>query len=425
MESDQFIVDESPEICVGEDVSWGNKILKAFPALRSRNYQLYFAGQLISLVGTWLQVVAEGWLVYILTNSAFFVGLDAAMAMLPTLLFSLFGGVIVDRYPKKKILLFTQSGSMILALILGLLTVLKIINVWEVITLSFILGIVNAVDSPARQAYVVELVEDKNILSSAIALNSGMFNAARVIGPTIAGILIAVTGTGMAFILNGISYIAVIIALIFINTPTVIEKHIIDPIKAIKEGVVYTISHPTIRLLLILSGVVSIFGWSYSTLMPVIATQIFHLGATGLGYLYAAGGFGALLGTFLISAFSHKVKPAIYIVGGNFLFIISLLLFTFTSHTLVAAILLFFAGLGLVSQFSMTNSTIQHTVENNMRGRVMSLYTLVFIGFGPFGNLEIGFMAQHFGTDFAIRLNVIIVLIFAVYLWLNRKRIHT
>ncbi len=425
MESDQFIVDESPEICVGEEINWGNKIMAAFPALKSRNYQLYFAGQLISLTGTWLQIVAEGWLVFTLTNSAFFVGLDAAMATLPTLLFSLFGGVIVDRYPKKKILFFTQSSAMVLALILGMLTVLKIVNVWEVITLSFLLGMVNAVDSPARQAYVVELVEDKSTLSSAIALNSGMFNAARVIGPTIAGILIAITGTGMAFILNGISYIAVIIALVFINTAETIMQHDLNPLQAIKEGVVYTLNHPTIRLLLILSGIVSIFGWSYSTLMPVIATQIFHFGATGLGYLYAAGGFGALLGTFLISAFSHKIRPSIYIVGGNFLFIIGLLLFTFTSHPILAAITLFFTGLGLVSQFSMTNSTIQHSVEDKMRGRVMSLYTLVFIGFGPFGNLEIGYMAEHFGTEFAIRLNVIVVLVFAIYLWFNRKKIHS
>lgn len=420
---EQYIESESSEINVGEQVGWVRSIKSSFPAFKSRNYQLYFAGQLISLVGTWLQIVAEGWLVFELTNSAFWVGLDAAMATIPVLFLSLFGGVIVDRYPKKHILFFTQSASMILALILGILAVTHVVTVWEIITLSFLLGVVNAIDSPARQAYVTELVDKRSSLSSAIALNSGMFNAARVIGPTISGILIAAVGAGYAFILNGASYIAVIIALFFITTPAVVQNEHLHPIQSIKEGLRYAFSHELIRSLLILTAAVSIFGWSYATLMPVIAKRIFGLDASGLGYLYAAAGLGAFLGTVLMSAFSQKVHPRIFIVGGALLFSTSLILFTFVSNFYLALLLLFFVGLGLVSQFSTTNATIQHAVDNTMRGRVMSLYTLVFIGMGPFGNFEIGYVAEHFGLEFAIRLGALIVLAFGLLALVNKTKI--
>lgn len=420
---EQYIESTSSEISVGEHLGWAGTILSSFPAFKSRNYRLYFAGQLISVVGTWLQIVAEGWLVFELTNSAFWVGLDAAMATIPILFLSLFGGVIVDRYPKKHILFFTQSASAIFALILGILAVTHIVTVWEIVTLSFLLGVVNAIDSPARQAYMSELIDSRSSLSSVIAINSGMFNAARVIGPTIAGILIAVVGAGFAFILNGVSYIAVIIALYFITTPAVIQNAHLHPIQSIKEGLRYAFSHELIRSLLVLTGVVSIFGWSYATLMPVIARRIFGLGATGLGGLYAAAGLGAFLGTMFISIYSEKVNPRIFIVGGALLFAVGLVAFTFVSNFYIALLLLFLVGLGLVSQFSMTNAVIQHAVDNRMRGRVLSLYTLVFIGFGPIGNFEIGYVAEHFGLEFAIRLGAIIVLVFGVLALTNKTKI--
>ena len=197
--------------------SWLKKIAATFPAIQSRNYKLYFTGQLISLIGTWLQIVAQGWLVLKLTNSVFMIGLIAALSTLPSLVFTLFGGVIVDRFLKRKILLITQSFSMALAMILGVLTILHLITVWQIGLLAFLLGLVAAVDAPARQAFVPEIV-NKEQLPSAIALNSGAFNSARVIGPGIAGILIAIIGTGGAFLINGISYIAVIIALLKIRT---------------------------------------------------------------------------------------------------------------------------------------------------------------------------------------------------------------
>lgn len=420
---DQQFEADSPELSVGESPEWGNRITHALPALGSRNYRLYFAGQLISLTGTWLQVVAEGWLVFTLTHSALYVGIDAAAATIPALFLSLLGGVIVDRYPKKIILIATQTSAMLLAFTLGILAVLHLVNVWEIITLAFLLGVVNAVDSPARQSYMPELINNKESLASSIALNSGMYNAARVVGPTIAGILIAVVGAGMAFILNGVSYIFVIVALFFINTPITATRMNLHPIEAIKAGLTYTLHHQTIRLLILLSGVMSVFGWSYSTLMPVIATQTFHLSAAGLGLLYAVSGAGALLGALFISLYARKLNNIAIIISGNLLFATSLVLLTFTTNPIVASVLLFFVGGGLVTQFSMVNTVIQHQVDDSMRGRVMSLYTLVFIGFSPFGSLEIGFAAEHLGTQAAIRISALIVMAFGLYLLDKRKSI--
>ena len=420
---DEYITSGSPEIAVGE-VNWTVRIKISFPAFKSRNYRLYFIGQFISLIGTWLQIVAEGWLVYSLTRSAFWVGLDAAAATIPTLFLSLIGGVIVDRYPKKYILLFTQISAMILAFILGVLTVTGAIIVWEILLLSFLLGIVNAVDAPARQSYIIELIDSKNSLSSAIALNAGMFNAARVLGPGFGGFLIAVVGVGVAFLLNAASYLAVIAALWYISTPMSVSVTKGNPIKEIADGIRYAWNHETVRLLLMLTAVASILGWSYATLLPVVAKEIFSLNASGLGFLYAAGGLGALLGTFAVSAYAKKIHPTVYIFGGNIIFSLGLLVFTFISHIPFALILLGIVGFGLISQFAMTNAVIQHNVENTMRGRIMSLYTLVFIGVSPIGNFEIGFVAEHIGSEFAIRLGALVMLVFGLVVFRCRKSIH-
>ena len=417
----EYISEESPEISVGE-IPYLSKIFTVFPAFRSRNYLLYFSGQLISLIGTWLQTVAQGWLVFQLTNSALLLGVVTAIGSLPMLFLSLYGGVIVDRFPKRKILIFTQTSSMILAFALGILVVLHMINVWEICVLAFLLGVVNAVDSPARQSFVPEMV-GKERLSSAIALNSGIFNAARVIGPTIAGFLIVLVGTGGAFILNGISYIAVIIALFAIKVPNFVQRHQLNPVAAIKEGLNFSFGHPVIKNLLILIGIVSVFGWSFTTVLPIIARNIFHLGAAGLGYLYAATGLGALCATILVSATSKKVSPAKYIFGGNFLFAIAIFLFTLNINFILCLIFLFFAGFGLLIQVTTLNSTIQNIVTHELRGRVMSIYVLMFIGTTPIGSFEVGWLSDRFGTSFAIGLGAIIVFIFGTLLLINRKKV--
>ena len=416
-----YISQESPEISLGERPV-PNRLLSYFPAFTNRNYRFYFSGQLISVTGTWLQVVAQGWLVLQLTHSAFMVGLIAALANIPSLFFVLFGGVIVDRFPKKKIVIFTQISSMILAFILGILTILNIITVFEIGLLAFLLGVVNAIDYPARQSFVPEFV-GKERLASAIAINSGIYNSARVVGPAVAGILIVVTGTGGAFLLNGLSYIAVIIALLAMKVELYVPSQRLHPLLAIKEGLAYTFKHSVIRALLIFIGVSSIFAWSYTTVLPVITQYTFHMGPTGLGYLYVAGGLGAVLATIFVSAFSKKISPIIFIFGGNTLFAVSIFLFTLTHSFPSALLFLFLAGFGILSQFATMNTTIQTMATKELRGRVTSVYALMFIGLAPLGSFEVGFLSDKFGTALAIQIGALIVFVFGSLLFIYRKKI--
>jgi len=418
-----YIQGESPELSVGENSKWVRRIMNAFPAFSSRNYQLYFSGQFFSLIGTWLQAIAEGWLVLQMTNSAFLIGLVASLGTLPTFMFSLVGGVLVDHFPKKYMLLFTQAASMILAFMLGILTILGIINVYEIMIFAFLLGVVNAIDSPTRQAYVSELVP-KSALGSAIAMNSGMFNAARIIGPSVAGLLIAWIGIGGAFIINGISYIAVILALFFITTPTAVEHKDIRPLKAIKEGLIYTWRHKVIRNVLLYMSMLSVFAWSYTTVMPLIAKNSFHVDVSGLGYLYASVGLGAILATFFVSALAGKISKLYMIIGGTLIFSVSLFLFTLMSSFVPALVCLFFTGFGLLILATCINTIIQSRLEESFRGRVMSIYTLVFVGFMPIGNIMIGFLTEHFGWNLAIQLCAVVVFFSGLYVFSNRHMIR-
>ena len=418
---EQHLINDRPEAAVGANDTWARRF-KAFPALQHRNYRIYFFGQAFSLIGTWMQIVAQGWLVLQLTSSPFLIGLVAALATAPSLLFSLFGGVVVDRFSKKRILYFTQSSNMLLALTLGILTNMGLASVPLIGTIAFLMGTVNALDAPARQSLVPELVE-KTHLPSAIALNSGIFNAARVIGPGLAGALIASVGIGGAFIANGLSYIAVLVALRFVHINEQTAARDLHPFTAIHEGIVYSFTHPVIRVLLIFVGAVSIFGWSYTTVMPVIARETYGLDAKGLGYLYSATGLGALLATYLVGSRGGKISPLIFIIGGNTLFAISLMLFSLTSHFLVALALLFFIGLGLLSQSSMMNTMVQGMVKQEFRGRVMSMYILMFLGMAPLGNFEIGYLTERFGLQAAFLMNASIVFLTGLYIFLRRKRI--
>lgn len=375
----------------------------------------------MSLVGTWLQIVAEGWLVLTLTNSVFLIGLVAACATFPTLFLSLFGGVVVDRFSKKKILLITQIASMILAFIYGILTVFHLINIWEIMVLAFLLGSVSALDFPARQSFTVQLVERKH-LTSAIALNSGMFNGARIIGPGLAGILIALFGPGGAFLINAASYISGIVSTNLIDIHEEKKDSHAHPIQAVKEGLSYTFSHPTIRALILFTAIISIFGWSYGTILPYIAKNTLHINAAGLGYLYAISGLGALLSTFLISAFGKKISSTRLIVGGTVLFALSIFGFTLASNFWMATPFLFLSGVGLLSCFATINTTLQHAVEDKFRGRVLSIYILAFVGLFPVGNFQIGWMSAHIGPANAIRLGATIILGACVLYYLSRNK---
>lgn len=413
---------EKGESFVFEDALFLPTLRNAFPALRNRNFQLYFSGQLISLIGTWMHQVAEGWLVLQLTNSAFWVGVVAALNDVPILLFVLFGGVLVDRFSKKKILLITQFLYLCLALTLGILTLSHTITVFSICIIALIGGIISAIDMPARQAFIIEMV-GKEKLTSAIALNSATWNIARIVGPAFAAFLIVLVGTGGAFIANGISFIAVIIALYCMNIQeniTEIKTHFLE---AIKEGITYSFTHKNIQKLLLLTAISTIFGWSYGPMIPVVVKNIFHQGPQTLSYFYSVAGLGAFIGTVLISAFHNRINPFTLILAGNIVFSISLFVFSFVNSIPLALFLLFLVGFGLIVQFSMTNSSIQQMVGNEMRGRVMSVYTLMFLGMSPLGSFQAGFVAQNFGASIAIRLGALIVFITGIVFYIYRDRI--
>jgi MFS family permease len=399
------------------------KLLSAFPAFTSRNFRLYFVGQIVSMIGTWLQMVAQGWLVLEMTGSAFWVGVAAAASTIPTLFLSLIGGVIVDRYSRKTILLWTQSMSMSLAFILGIFTLIHAITLPIILVLAFLLGCVGAVATPAIQAFLSEMV-DRSQLHSAVALNASIFNASRVIGPAIAGLMITWIGTGGAFVANGLSYVAVILALLAISTPAPPPKTAYEhPLQSIRDGIAYTWSHPLIRTIVLFVAAVSIFGWSFMAMLPVVAKQTFGLGASGMGTLFSAFGMGSLTATFFVSMSSGRVKSSTMVVGGILTFTFSLIAFTFATSVPLALFFLFISGLGMLSAFATMTATVQRLVEDRYRGRVMSIYLMVLMGLMPVGNLQMGYLSEHFGTAVAIRSGTVVTLLATLFLIRSRRKI--
>lgn len=399
-----------------------NKVYQLFPALKNHDYSLYFWGQIVSLVGTWLEIVALGLLMLQLTKSPLLIGFVGACQTLPTFFFALFGGVLVDKFNKKHIIIMTQVVSMVLALALGVVSLLHIINITQIIILSLLLGIVNAVDVPARQAFTVEIV-GKDDLPSAIALNSATYNGARVIGPSIAGILIGFIGTGGAFLVNGLTFIAVIVALI--SMKVTLKKHEVasHPIRAIRDGLSYSYAHPLIRTLLLFTTVISIFGWAYITMLPLIAEKVFHQGATGIGYMYSISGVGALLASVVVSAWSKIFSSMRFIISGSIMYAVAIIGFSMTTNLFIAYIALFFTGLGIMLVGSMLNTTIQSNVEDKYRGRVMSLYVLCFMGLFTVGNFQIGILSEKFSPEIALQIDGTVVFLAALLLFFVRHKV--
>jgi MFS family permease len=397
------------------------KIYTAFPVFRIKDYRLYFFGQLISLVGTWLQMVADSLLVLHLTNSAFWLGVVTAVGLLPVLLFSLFGGVIVDRFHTRHLLIFTNIAAMTLAFILGILVITNLISVPIILVLAFLLGIVNALDMPARQSFTVEIV-GREYLPSAIALNMGMFNSSRVIGPAIAGFLIQQFSIGPAYIFNGLSFIAAIIALLIMKVQSDIPEHQAHPIQAIKDGLTYTKNHQLIRTIIVFMTFFSIFGFSYGTLLPIIAEHIFHQNASGLGIMYAASGIGALIGTFIVYPLTKKFNELQLIAGGTFTFLVALVLFSITTNYTLALVLLGIQGVAMAFPWAMLMSSVQKHVDNAVRGRVSSIATLAMLGMQPIGAFQMGFLADRFGPPFALQFGSFIVFLATIYLVFSLKK---
>jgi MFS family permease len=382
-----------------------------FAAMRHRNFQLYFGGQLISNIGTWMQVIAQGWVVYQIGHSELTLGLVAFASAIPTLLISPWGGVIVDRVSRRNLLIMTQAGAMLLAFILATLTFTNIVKEWHVIVLAALLGVVNAFDAPARQAFVPEMVGKKD-LPNAIALNSIMFNSARVIGPAIAGLLLAVIGAGWCFTLNGVSFFAVIIGLRLMKLPQHKSvQQVNSPWQQLVGGVQYAAGNREISALILLSLVFSIFGISYFTVLPAFVEKVLLQGAMAYGWVNAASGLGAVCGAFLLAHHVSDGRRGQLLVLTNITFPLILIAFAFTTLVPISLMLAFGLGAGFMVQFTTINTLLQTRVEDQFRGRVMGLYTLTFFGFAPFGNLMIGALGEKFGLGFAMTLFAICSLI--------------
>jgi MFS family permease len=384
-------------------------------ALGYKNYRLYFGGQGISLIGTWMQQVAMSWLVYRITNSALLLGLVGFISQIPHLFISPFAGVLVDRFNRHRILIITQILSTIQAAILAVLVMTNSIQIWHILSLGLFLGIVNAVDAPTRQSFVVHMV-DKKDLGNAIALNSAMFNGARLVGPTLAGVAIAAFGEGLCFLLNAVSFLAVIWALMLMDMPVFqSDKNNAHLLEDLKEGARYTFGSTTIRAILIQVSSMSLIGMSYVVLMPIFARDVLRGGPETLGLLVAGVGIGALFGALLLASRKETVGLLKMIGIASMTFSGALIAFSFSRWFPLSMTISLFLGFGMMSQMVSCNTVIQTIVEDDKRGRVMSFYTMSFMGISPFGALIMGSMASRLGAPLSAMIGGLCCLLIASF----------
>jgi MFS family permease len=372
-----------------------------FSALYYRDFRLFWFGQLISLSGTWMQSVAQGWLVYSLTKSPFYLGIVAASASLPVLFFTLIGGVIADRFPKRNLLLITQGLSVFPALMLGILTYLEVITVWQVALLAALLGTINAIDIPTRQSFLIEMVGRGHIVN-AIALNSAAFNGGRIIGPTIAGLSIAYLGIPACFFINALSFLAVIAALSKIKIKGEIKVKSEGVVRDFMKGIEFIKGKREIIRVILLIAVFSLLGIPYITLLPVFAAEVFNEGAKGLGFLVGASGIGSLIAAIGIAAKGNIEKKKRFMSVAGLCFSSALLIFSLSKIFWLSLFVIMFGGWGMVSYLATANSYIQVSVPDEIRGRVMSVYSFMFLGMIPLGNLIMGITADQLGTANAV-----------------------
>lgn len=383
--------------------------------MRYRNYRLWFFGQAISLMGSWMQNVAQGWLVYQMTGSELALGAISFTGSLPTLFFMLPAGALADRLPRQRLMLITQTVMMTCAFVLATLTATGILRVWHVGALALITGVANSFDAPARQSLAVEMVEERRDLMNAIAMNSLMFNLARVAGPAIAGIALAAVGPVLCFALNGLSFLAVLAALLAMRLPPIIQKPQAESLVIqIAAGLRYIRHSRPIRTIILLLGVSSLFGLSYATLMPAYAADVLHVGETGLGWLSTAVGLGALAGSLILVSASRLRHKGLLMTAGSLLFPGALIAFALSRSLLLSMACLAVAGFGWVTQNATGNTLVQTLVTDELRGRVMGVYTLMFFGTSPFGSLLAGSLAQALGPTTAVLIGTGVTLMFAV-----------
>jgi MFS family permease len=383
-------------------------------ALRHRNFQLFFAGNIVSLVGTWMQTVAESWLIYRLTGSSLLLGAIGFANQMPAFLLGPVGGHVADRYDRRRVLVVTQAAAMTLAFILAGLTLAHVIREWHIFVLATCLGVVNAFDLPARQAFLVQMVERDDLIN-AIALNSSMFNGARIVGPAVAGLLVAAIGEGWCFFANGVSYIAVIVSLLMMSVPRLAPRGVASSALAnIREGLRYVAVTRPIRALLLLLAVVSFTSMPYAVLMPIFADRILHTGPRGLGILMGCSGAGALVGSILLA-----MRSTVYGLGRWVMFAAAglgatLILFGLSKSFALSCVILFFVGFSMIVQMSSSNTLIQSMVPDELRGRVMAAYTMTFMGSGPLGSLLAGTVAQSIGAPETLAIGGAITIVAAI-----------
>ncbi len=381
-----------------------------FSALYVRDFRLFWFGQIFSLSGTWMHSVAQSWLVYSLTKSPLHLGIVASLSSLPILLFTLFGGMIADRYPKRNILIITQIMSVIPALTVAVLADKDIITVWHVGVVAIFLGTVNAFDVPARQAFLAEVVGKADI-TNAIALNSAAFNGARIVGPVTAGFIISSIGIPACFYLNAISFVPVIFALSKIKARGTIKAYENNIWTGIADGWRFIIMGKPVLYIMAMISVFSLFGIPYITLLPVLAGEILHVGAKGLSFLVASAGAGSFIAAMMIAFKGEVRRKDIYMPLSAIVFSLAILGISFSKNFNLSMLFIFFAGWGIVSFLATSNSFIQHAVPDSLRGRVMSLYTLVFLGFAPVGNSIIGLAAHSLGTIASLKIFALLCIV--------------
>jgi MFS family permease len=400
------------------------------PALKSRNYRLFFAGQGISLIGSWMTHIATIWLVYYLTNSPIFLGIVGFSSQIPSFFLAPFGGLFVDRFSRYHTLIGTQIFSMIQSLALAVLALTGTIQVWHIIGLSLFQGLINSVDSPARQAFAPELVEQEEHLANAIAMNSTMINTAQLIGPAIGGLLIASIGAAYCFLIDGLSYIAVIIALLAMNIkPRQIVLTIGNPFQKVAEGFVYAFSFPAIRAILLLSALISFMGLQYTILLTIFAEDILQGSAETLGFLMAASGIGASVGGIYLATRHTILEIGKLIAFAPTILGVSLIVFSLSRFLPLSLFIMLFVGLGTILQIAASNTFLQTIVEDDKRGRLMSLYTMSFLGMLPLGNLLGGFLANRIGAPNTLMINGIVCIIGSILFYRQipnlKQAIHT
>lgn len=388
----------------GKPIFTDLKVLKStFRSFHHRNYRLFFGGQGISLIGTWMQQIAMSWLTFRLTNSVFLLGVVGFTGQIPTFLLGPFAGVLVDRWNRHRILVVTQILSMIQALLFALLILTDTIAIWHIIFLSLLLGIINTLDQPTRQTFVIDMVENEEDLGNAIALSSSIGTSARFIGPSIAGILIATVGEGICFLLNGLSFIAVIMSLLAMKIIPKKSQRKSTPVwQGLKEGFDYAFGFSPIRSMLLLLALVSLMAMPYMVLMPAFARDILHGDAHTYGFLMAAEGFGALAGAIYLASRKSVLGLERIIVIGSGLFGMGLIIFSLSRVYWLSLLLMIFVGFGIMLSVVPCNTALQTIVEEDKRGRVMSFFTMAFFGMMPFGSLLAGSLANKIGAPATI-----------------------